>query len=89
MKENQINLNTEIKPLENNKIKKFKDTIVNEHNNNINIIQEKQPYNFDKNLMYTKNDILLSIISEHKPKKEKDSDNLIIDENININILRD
>ncbi len=89
VKENQINLNTEIKPLENNKIKKFKDTIVNEHNNNINIIQEKQPYNFDKNLMYTKNDILLSIISEHKPKKEKDSDNLIIDENININILTD
>ena len=89
VKENQVNLNTEIKPLENNKIKKFKDTIVNEHNNNINIIQEKQPYNFDKNLMHTKNDILLNIISEHKPKKEKDFNNLIIADNININILTD
>ena len=68
--ENQKNLNTEIKGFESKKLKIFNDCIVFEHNNNINIIQIKKQKEFDKEQMHTKNDILLNIISESKPKTE-------------------
>ena len=69
IEENQINLNTEIKGIDNKKLKIFNECIVNEHNNNINIIQNKKPKEFDKELMLTKNVILLNIICENKPKE--------------------
>jgi hypothetical protein len=70
-----------------NEIKKFKNCIVNEHINNMNIIQIKKPYEFDKNHMRTKNDILLNIICYHKPKKGQNS--LIINKKINLNIIKE
>ena len=57
IQENQKNLNTEIKGIENDKLKIFKDCIVNEHKNNINIIQVNEQ---DK----PKKDIILNIVSE-------------------------
>ena len=67
--ENQINLNTEIKGIDNKKLKIFSECIVNEHNNNINIIQIKKPKEFDKELILAKTDISVNIICENKPKE--------------------
>ena len=70
-----------------NEIKKFKNCRVNGNINNMNIIQIKKPYEFDKNHMQTKNDILLNIICYHKPKKGQNP--LIINKKINLNIIKE
>ena len=72
MEENQINLNTEIKG-KNNKIgcNPFKDYIIEKQNNNINIINIKKKNEFNKELLFEKNDIELNIINNFKIKNDK------------------
>ena len=70
IKESQININKEIKGIDNKKLKIFNECIVNEHSNNISIIQIKKQKEFDKELMFAKNDISLNLICENKPKEE-------------------
>ena len=70
IEENQNNLNTEIKGIDNKKLKIFNECVVNEHNNNINIIQIKKPKEFEQELKIAKNDILLNILCESKPKED-------------------
>ena len=97
--ENQINLNTEIKGFESKKLKIFKDYIVNEHNNDINIIQIKKQKEFDKKQIASNNNISLYIINEGKSQKNLENKNekninkafnnefLAFNENINLSIL--
>ena len=72
IQENQKNLNTEIKGMENNKLKIFKDCIVNEHNNNINIIQvNDKKIKRDMVLNIVSEEIKFDIIESNKSNKEK------------------
>ena len=73
IKENQKNLNTEIKGSENNKLKIFKDCIVNEHNNNINIIQvnDKERPKKSIKLNIVSEEIKFDIIGNNKSNKVK------------------
>ena len=59
VQESQKNLNTEIKGIENDELNIFKDCVVNEHKNNINIIQVNEQD-------MPKKDIILNIVSEEK-----------------------
>jgi hypothetical protein len=61
IKENQINLNIEIKGLEQPKKKYYKDCLINDKNNSINITE---PNRFNLNLISQKNDINIHIINE-------------------------
>ena len=101
IKECQNNLNFEIKGFENQKFKKYKDCLVKEHINNINIIQIKKQNSFDKEHINTKNNTILSILSNKADKKEIDNKNknniknifnihsLIINKKINLKIISD
>ena len=73
IKENQKNLNTEIKGSENNKLKIFKDCIVNEHNNNINIIQvnDKERPKKSIKLNIVSEEMKFDIIGNNKSNKVK------------------
>ena len=88
--ESQINLITEKKGIETQKKRVFKDCLLNEHNNNINIIQIKKQKEFDKEQMNSKNDITLSIISDKNNNNKYNFFNnysLIINKKINIKII--
>ena len=71
IKENQINLNVEIKGLEKPKTKSYKDCLINEQNNSINIMEPNQ---FNLNLMSQNNNININIINENPiVKNEKEN----------------
>ena len=70
IQENQSDLGTELRETQNTVIRPFKDYIIEEQNNNINIINTKNLKEFDKKLLFVKNDILLDIINQNKSKKE-------------------
>ncbi len=89
IEENQINLNTEIKGLE------------NKNYTNLNISPIKKQKEFDNKILVSKNDILINIICENKPQKELliETENiknnnkfknefLSFDNKINLSILR-
>ena len=81
--ENQIDLNMELRGNEKIIINPLKEYIIEEQNNNINISDKFNKYEFDKKFLEIKNDILLSIINtsnEDKNRKENSNDeNLSLD----------
>jgi hypothetical protein len=74
IQENQKNLNTEIKGIENDELKIFKDCVVNEHKNNINIIQVNEQDNPKKDIILNivSEEIKFDIIENNKSNKEKE-----------------
>ena len=74
IQESQKNLNTEIKGIENDELKIFKDCVVNEHKNNINIIQVNEQDNPKKDIILNivSEEIKFDIIENNKSNKEKE-----------------
>ena len=63
--ENQSDLNMELRGTEKTIIKSLKEYVIEEHNNSFNIINNFNKYEFNKDLLNIKNEILLNILTKN------------------------